>query len=265
MASKRTDLVYVETSGQIAELILNRPDSRNAISREMWLAIPQLLRELRMHPGSADVPSSSANTDPAIVVIRGVGNSFAAGADISELQDIENLDDSRQNWDAIASALDAVYHFELPTIAAIDGPCMGGGCLLASSCDLRYASARSCFSVPIAKLGIVLDDANLGRLAALVGVSRAKEMIFRARRLTASEALDWGLVNDVFAPESFQEKFNKVLQEIMDNSAVSLKEAKASFARFTAFASDPANKDKVVGSYLLPDSQERIQKALKKD
>lgn len=244
--------IYSNLTGKVGEIVLNRPASRNAISRNMWLSIPKHLRELQ-------------EQGAAVALIRGEGDSFAAGADIMELKELNDYESAELNWDAIANALDFLYLFELPVIAAVDGPCFGGGCLLAAACDLRYASERSIFAVPIARMGIALDDANLGRLASLIGVSRAKEMIYRAKRINAREALSWGLVNDVFDSQEFHKQVSIVLAEIMANSAVSIKEAKASFARFLLFENDPINHETVVNSYLLPDAQDRLRRALNKE
>lgn len=249
---EKSEDIYSTLHDGIGEIVLNRPASHNAVSREMWLAIPDLMKDLQKQ--SAE-----------LIVLKGAGRSFAAGADITELQELDDLDSAQKNWSAIANALDFIYRHELPVVAAIDGACLGGGCLLACACDLRYASDRSSFSVPIAKLGIVLDDANLGRLASLVGVSRAKELIFRARKISASEALNWGLITDLFPVSEFDSAVAKVLAEIKANSPASIKEAKGSFARFLDFMQDPLNQEAVVRSYLLPDSQRRIQRALSKE
>ena len=241
--------IYSTLTNNLGEIVLNRPTSHNAISRSMWLSIPQHLRDLQ-------------NSGATIVVIRGEGESFAAGADIMELKELSDYKSAEENWNAIANALEFLYMFELPVIAAIDGACLGGGCLLATACDLRYASERSSFSVPIARMGIAIDDTNLSRLACLIGVGRAKEMIFRARRISADEALSWGLLNDVFSSHEFQSKLALVLAEIMANSAFSIKEAKASFARSLLVKTDSLNHETVVRSYLLPDAQDRLRRAL---
>ncbi|MBX9686729.1 MAG: enoyl-CoA hydratase/isomerase family protein [Candidatus Obscuribacterales bacterium] len=244
--------ILVELNDGIAQLILNRPESRNAISKQMWLQIPERLNELQKQGAR-------------LLVIKGVSGVFAAGADMMELKELDNFEDAKENWSAISNALDFVHRFPLPTIASIDGPCMGGGCLLALACDLRYASRRSRFSIPIARLGIVLDDANLFRLANLVGVARAKELIYRARILDASEALSWGLLNDLFDDHDFAEKLSALASEILSNSALSVSESKTSFQRFIAQSSMASNEKVVLASYLSPDFRERIRKLLQKD
>lgn len=239
-------------SGKIGRLLINRPGSHNALSRKMWLSIPAHLDSLR---------ASGAN----LIIIEGTGQSFAAGADLLELKDLDNLDDAQSNWAAIADTLDYVYNFQVPTIAAVDGACLGGGCLLAASCDLRYASRRSQFSVPIARLGIVLDDANLGRLASLLGAQRAKELIFRALVLDADTAFSWGLLNDVFPDAEFEKQISAICSEILSNSPLSISEAKSSFARYVRLTSNADNERMVISSYLEPEFKRRVERALRKD
>lgn len=242
------ELSLIDGIGRIA---LNRPESRNAISRQMWLDIPACLHDLK-------------NNDAELVVIEGVGESFAAGADIGELKDIEGIESARENWSAISHSLNFVYEFPLPTIAAIDGPCLGGGCLLACACDLRYATQRSTFAIPVAKLGIALDDANLSRVTALIGASRSKELIFRAKTLNAEEALFWGLVNEVFSSTEFAARLLFILSEIKANSTTSILESKASIKRILSPLQSSENLEAVLASYLGEDFRQRIQEALKK-
>ncbi len=241
-----------EGKSRIGHLVLNRPEAKNAISKQMWIAIPRCFEELR---------TAGAN----IIVIEGSGGSFAAGADIAELKGLENIEDVRSNWYAIANTLDFVYHFDLPVIAAINGPCMGGGCLLASACDLRYASDSSSFSVPVAKLGIALDDANLLRLSALIGSARTKEIIYRACVLSAREAESWGLVNRVFPQQKFASMLKKIVSEIAANSLFSIKSAKESLASLNNGSSiEKRNESTVIESYMSEDFKRRIKRALTK-
>lgn len=247
----KNENIIVDLKEGIGSLVLNRPESRNAITKQMWLDIPRKLQELEKQGAR-------------IVVIEGANGAFAAGADIMELKDIETLEDASSSWSAISAALNFVADFSLPVVAAIDGPCLGGGCLLACACDLRYASHRSSFAVPVARLGIALDDANLFRLSNLIGSARAKELIFRARVLSAEEAYSWGLVNEVYAEQEFAAMKLFILAEIIAGSPLTLKETKASFNRIFGGVAG-ANTEQVVASYLGEDFSERIAQALKKN
>lgn len=142
------DELLLDVQDSVGRLILNRPNVHNAISRQMWEAMPAKLEALKQRGAK-------------VVVVSGQGNSFAAGADFKELAQIKDYSHARENWYAIANCLNAVAQFSLPTIASIHGNCMGGGLLLALACDLRFASESASFALPVAKLGIVLDDENL--------------------------------------------------------------------------------------------------------
>lgn len=237
--------IVSQLSEHIAFVSLNRPDARNAISKQMWLQIPLEIQKL-------------VENGAHVIVFEGVGEAFAAGADLDELRELKTFEDAESNWKAIAAALDAVYACPIPTIAAIDGACMGGGLLLACACDLRYASSRSILGLPIARLGIVLDDINLGRLASIIGVARAKEMVYRSTTITAALALTYGLVNDVFEDSTFIRQIGQAVGEILKNSSISIAEAKASFARFSSLSPNMDNERAVVTSYLAPDFLDRI-------
>ncbi|MBX9723577.1 MAG: enoyl-CoA hydratase/isomerase family protein [Candidatus Obscuribacterales bacterium] len=248
----KDDDIELKVSGSIGRLILNRPESHNALSHKMWLDLPQSLDELQQ-------------LGAKIIVIEGEGDSFAAGADIMELRELDSYDDAQSNWFSIAHALNYLHTFKLPTVAAVHGPCHGGGCLLAVACDLRYASDNAMFSVPISRLGIALDDVNLGRLASLIGIGRAKELVFRAKVLNSSQALSWGLVNEVFPATDFDSKVDQILAEILANSPVSIREAKQSFNRVEAAETHDDNERTVVASFLGPEFKKRIQKVFPKE
>lgn len=237
--------IVSQISEQIAFITINRPNARNAISKQMWLQIPAELIKLQENGAK-------------VVVFEGVGEAFAAGADLDELRQLSNFEEAESNWKAISSALDAIYTCSLPTIAAIDGPCMGGGLLLACACDLRYASARSIFSLPIARLGIVLDDVNVSRFASIIGVARAKELIYRSQTITAALALSYGLLNDVFDESDFIRAIGQAVGEILKNSPMTISEAKASLARYSELSHNMDNERAVVTSYLSPDFLERV-------
>lgn len=239
----------------IGRIAFNRPEAKNAISKQMWQEIPELMKGLKSR-GSR------------LIVFEGSNDCFASGADLQDLKEIESPAAAREFWAAISECLDFVWRFDLATVAAVDGPCIGGACLLACACDLRYASRRASFAIPVSKLGIVLDDASLARLASLVGIARAKEMIFRAASLNAEEAMAIGLVNQVFHEQEYAAILEFVLAEIISNSPVSIAESKSSLLRAFAPENGPAfssgNLDRVIESYLSSEFGERLDSALKR-
>ena len=155
-----------------------------------------LLDELR------DVAVGLTNDPPRAVLVTGGPKVFAAGADISEFA---GPDEARRVGGSFLAALEAVAAIPRVTIAAIGGYALGGGCELALACDLRIASERARFGQPEILLGIIPGGGGTQRLARLVGPSRAKDLIFSGRQVTADEALLIGLVDRVVPTDGFED------------------------------------------------------------
>ena len=136
--------IYLESDGPLAELVFDRPDKRNALSAEMWAAIPRLVGE--------------AGADPAVkvLILRGASaEAFSAGADIAEFERVHaSAASARAYHEIVAAAYEAVARLAKPTIAMVQGVCFGGGCALALCCDLRYADPSARFCIPPARLGL---------------------------------------------------------------------------------------------------------------
>ncbi|MDI5967089.1 enoyl-CoA hydratase/isomerase family protein [Streptomyces sp. SL13] len=165
--------------GAVATITISNPARRNAMTTAMWRALPPLLDRLA--------------ADPAVraLVLTGAEGTFCAGADITGL-----LDDPEPGAGAVA-AEEALAAFPRPTVAAVRGACVGGGCQLAVACDLRFAAEGSRFGVTPARLGIVYPASSTRRLAALVGPSTAKHLLFSAELIDAERALRTGLVDEL--------------------------------------------------------------------
>lgn len=180
--------IYLERDGEIAELIINRPDKRNALNQVIWQSIPRLVGEVA--------------ADPAVkvLIVRGATpEAFAAGADIAEFKDVHATEASAQAYHhGVHEAYEALARLEKPTIARIQGICFGGGCALSLCADIRYADETARFCIPPARLGIAYSLTETKRLSDLVGPSKAKEMLFGARVIEAREALAVGLVTRLF-------------------------------------------------------------------
>ncbi|MCS6902551.1 MAG: enoyl-CoA hydratase-related protein [Polyangiaceae bacterium] len=177
--------VKVERRGRAAILTLDRPERMNALSRDTLLALGRLGRELA--------------TDPEVraIVLTGAGDkAFCAGADLKERQGFSD-DDVRVQVGLYRTELAALDRNPKPVVAAINGVAFGGGLELALVCDLRVAVPEAIMGLPETTLGIIPGAGGTQRLPRIVGEARAKEMILLGRRLTAQEALAWGLVNRV--------------------------------------------------------------------
>ena len=179
--------ILLERNGQIATVILNRPQQRNAITFDMWRQLHGIARTL------------DADTEVRAVVFRGAGEkAFSAGADIAEFETHRNNSGlARKYAEVFEGALDAVAAIGKPTISLIRGFCVGGGLELATATDLRLAAEDSLFGVPVAKLGILVGYKEMRRLVALVGPGPAMDLLLTARFVNASEALRLGLVSEL--------------------------------------------------------------------
>ncbi len=167
-----------------ARVILNRPDRRNAISRAMWRALPAIRAEIE------------TREDMLVALVEGEGQHFSAGADISEFDEVfRDAAATRDYGDAIQDGLKALMAIDRPTIAVIRGVAIGGGLALALACDLRFCAADAHLALTPAKLGLIYGHAETRRLVELIGPSRAKDLLFTARRVETDEALAIGLID----------------------------------------------------------------------
>ncbi|WP_217552463.1 enoyl-CoA hydratase/isomerase family protein [Streptomyces sp. GbtcB6] len=172
----------------VATVVIGNPAKRNAMTAEMWRALPPLLDALA--------------ADPAVraLVLTGEGGTFCAGADISTLRG-----SSAEAQTLAVAAEEALAAFPKPTLAAVRGHCVGGGSQLAAACDLRFAEEGALFGVTPAKLGIVYPAASTRRLVSLVGPATTKYLLFSGELIDAERALRTGLVDEVL-PEGELDK-----------------------------------------------------------
>jgi enoyl-CoA hydratase len=186
--------LVVTARGPVATLVLNRPAKRNAITLEMWKALPDVLRDLASDP------------DLRVLVVRGAGEvAFASGADISEFERVRSGIAAAQQYSRTADAADrALAAFPRPTIAMVHGFCVGGGLELALACDLRFASRTARFGITAARLGIIYGFTSTRRLAGIVGPSHARDILFSGRLVGIDEARTMGLVNKVCEPDTLE-------------------------------------------------------------
>lgn len=182
-----TERVQAWTEGSTLHIRFNNPARHNALSVDMWQAVPPLLAQ--------------AEQDDAIrlVVFSGAGDkAFVSGADISQFEDLRAAREAVEVYEAMAEeALTSIYRCARPTLACIRGYCIGGGVNVAIACDLRIASDDARFAIPAARLGLGYRYSALKNLVNLVGVGAAKDLFFTARRITAAEAKSVGLVTRV--------------------------------------------------------------------
>lgn len=188
------DELRVTSRGAVSTLVLNRPTRRNAITLEMWRALPAVLRDLASDSGIR------------VLVVRGAGDeAFASGADISEFERVRADGATAKRYSQVVEAADrALAAFPRPTIAMIHGFCVGGGLEVALACDLRFASLTARFGITAARLGIIYGFTSTRRLANTVGPSHARDLLFSGRLVGVEEARTMGLVNMVCEPEALE-------------------------------------------------------------
>ncbi len=182
-----SDLILVAREGQIATVTLNRPDKLNAMTKPMWTRLGAVMAEL----SSAD--------DLRCVVLRGAGGkAFSPGNDISEFEtDRSNPAQAKAYGEILHSTLTALKTCRHPTVALIEGICVGGGLEIAALCDIRICGQSSRFGVPIKRLGLVMAYPEIDGLRRLVGRAATLEILLEGRVFGAEEAKDKGLVNRV--------------------------------------------------------------------
>jgi enoyl-CoA hydratase len=210
----------------IGWITLNQPDKRNAISLAMWQAL-----------GEA-AAAFAADEAVRVVVLSGAGGqSFAAGADISDFESQRANAEQKARYGEVAAAGRAgLAALDKPLVAMVQGFCIGGGLALALGADVRFASAGSRFGIPAARLGLGYDYAGVAALARLVGPSVAKDMLFSARQLEADEALRVGLVNAVVPADELVAHVSRWAAQVAANAPLTLRTAKAAvrlFERYT--------------------------------
>jgi enoyl-CoA hydratase/carnithine racemase len=181
------DEILVQRDGFIATVVLNRPPKLNALTKPMWQRLGAVMGEL------------SVDDTLRCIVLRGAGGkAFAPGNDIAEFAtERSNFEQGKAYGAVLHAALGAIAECRHPTLALIEGVCVGGGLEIAALCDLRICGESSRFGVPINKLGLVMAHAELAALVQLAGRATALEMLLEGRVFDAREALDKRLVNRV--------------------------------------------------------------------
>ncbi|MGJ3232395.1 MAG: enoyl-CoA hydratase-related protein [Oceanicaulis sp.] len=249
------DAVYLERSGAAAHLVLNKPAKKNALSEAMWSAIPRLLSE------------AEADRSARVLVVRGEGGAFAAGADISEFEEVYSTPERAEAYSAaIAAALDGLAAFPKPTLAAIEGACVGGGCGLALACDLRFAAEGAKFGITPGKLGLVYTLNDTKRLIEAVGVSAAKDILFTGRILAAEEARTLRLIDRLVEPAALMTAVEGWVGLAARASGRSAAVTKQIIARILAgqASDDAATKKLFLDAFQGPDFQEGYRAFLDK-
>ena len=211
--------ILLEKKGLIAVATINRPKALNALNSEVLTDLDELVSAVK------------ADADIRALVITGSGEkAFVAGADIGEMSTL-----TKEGGEAFGKhgndVFRAIETLPIPTIAAVNGFALGGGCELALSCDIILASEKAKFGQPEVGLGITPGFSGTQRLPRRVGVAKAKELIFSGKMIKADEAEKIGLVNAVYAPEALMDGALEMAKSFTKNAPIAVKYAKACIDR----------------------------------
>ena len=223
-----TERVKTWLEGPVLHIRFNNPAKHNALSIDMWEAVPPLLAK------------AEADDEVRMVVFSGEGEkAFVSGADISQFEDMRAAKEAVKKYEVMAeAALQGICEFAKPTVARIRGYCIGGGVNVAISCDIRVAADNSVFSIPATRLGLGYRVSAMKNLVQLVGPGFAKDLFFTGRRLDAAEALRIGLVNRVAPVEGLDALLAEYVTAITTGAPLTIKAGKRIIQEALALDSD---------------------------
>lgn len=212
----KTDKIKIEEDGAIGRLIFNNPARHNAVSVEMWEGMADALEHFE------------ASDTIRVIVLEGAGGkAFVSGADITQFEKQRQDPNAAAEYDRIAGrATMGLANCSKPTIAKLNGYCMGGGVGIAITADMRIAADNTQFAIPAAKLGLGYGRQGITTLVDLVGPAYAKELFFSARRVNAEEALGMGLINRVVPLTNLDEAVDKLANQIAENAPLTVYQVK---------------------------------------
>jgi enoyl-CoA hydratase/carnithine racemase len=211
-----TERLIGRKEGAVGWLVFNNPERRNAVSLDMWEAIPRVL------------DAFDADADVRVVVLTGAGDkAFVSGADISQFEKERSTAETVARYDEIGErAQTRLKTFDKPLIAMIRGYCIGGGLNIAASCDLRVASDDARFGIPAAKMGLGYRAGSMKQLVDIVGAAYTREIMITARQFSAAEALAMGLVHKVVPVAELETATRAYCDMIAANAPLTMRAAK---------------------------------------
>lgn len=206
------DKMLARKEGHVGTLVFNNPERHNAVSLEMWEAASGIVQEF------------AADADVRVLVVTGAGGkAFVSGADISKFGDERATEAAVERYNAVSQGFySSLYNFPKPTIAQIQGFCIGGGLNLAISCDLRFCTHASRFGLPAARLGLGYGYAGLKRFFDTIGPTHTKDIFFSARQFGAAEALAMGIVSKVLSDSELAGFVQDYANTIAENAPLTI-------------------------------------------
>ncbi|WP_269930070.1 enoyl-CoA hydratase-related protein [Aminobacter sp. HY435] len=211
-----TEPLLVSTADGVATIVISRPARKNAITQAMWVDLAQRVNELGADDGTR------------VIVLRGAGADFSAGADISEFDSLRGTAESARAYEATNSAaFAALRNCLVPVVAAIRGICFGGGFGIAAACDLRIATDDAQFAVPVARLGLAYPQDAMADIVWAAGEQTARYLAYTAGRIDAQAALSAGFLLEIVEAERFDARIADIAGTIARNAPLSVRASKA--------------------------------------
>lgn len=215
MSASSKPALLSSLSGDIATVTMSNPNRHNALPQALWEAFPATLEKL-------------VGDGARVIILRGAGESFCAGADISEFETARRDAETAARYEqANARAFEAIRTVAVPTIAEIRGYCLGGGFGVAAACDLRLASKDALFSVPAARLGLAYPAAAIADVVHAVGPQFAKTMLYTAARFDARTMREAGFLNEVADENTLDQRSHDLARQIASLAPLTHRATKA--------------------------------------
>jgi enoyl-CoA hydratase/carnithine racemase len=211
-----TERLIGKKEGAVGWLIFNNPERRNAVSLDMWEAIPSVLEDFEK------------DSNIRVIVLAGAGDkAFVSGADISQFEKQRSSEEAVKRYEQIGEAAQAkLAACDKPLIAMIRGYCLGGGLNIANTCDLRIAAEDARFGIPAAKMGLGYRASSMKKLVDTVGAPFAREIMITARQFNAAEAKAMGLVHKVVPVAELEKAVREYTDLIAANAPLTIRAAK---------------------------------------
>ncbi len=253
MTTSEPEILF-NVSGGIGWLVFNRPAARNAMTLSMYDRLEELCHQV------------DRDESVRVLILRGASDkAFVSGTDIAQFRNFRKPEDATAYEAKMDRVFDALEDVRVPTIAAIQGACTGGGAGIAAACDLRLGAPSARFGFPIARtLGNTLSTRNFARLAGLIGVARTKDIVFLARLMDADEMRDVGLLNEVTREDNLYARAEDVARTLIEHAPITLSTAKRELNAILRHWAPKKSSDHVVQAYMSEDFQEGVEAFLSK-
>jgi enoyl-CoA hydratase len=253
MEIKTNDVIY-ERRGATAWVTFNRPESRNAMTFEMYDILGQVCDEIEDDP------------DVRVLVVRGAGDkAFVAGTDISQFQTFTDPEHALDYEERVGGVINRFERVAKPTIAVIQGYAVGGGAGIAMAADMRIGTPNAKIGMPIARtLGNCLNLTNYSRMVDLIGPALTKQLIFTAEMVDAKKAESVGLLNEIVEPEHLEERVTELADKIASHAPLTIQVTKEAVRRVLDYRRPERDKELLLRCYMSEDFKEGVSAFLEK-